>query len=194
MKLVHIVPKIDQEASGPSYSVPRLCQSLAARGHETELTCLAAKNDIPGVTLDLHSQWPFFDRFAISTSLTRDLRDKAGRTDIIHNHSLWSMVNVAAGWVVPGQHAKLVTSPRGTLSPWALSRARNAKRVLWPFQRRALERADLLHATSEAEYEQIRARGIKAPVTIIPNGIDLPTLRSNNPKSDRRTLLFLGRL
>ena len=119
MKLVHVVPHIDQEAAGPSYSVPRLCQGLAARGHEVELSCLAARGGIPGVALDLHRQWPILGRFAISTSHARALRDKATRVDIVHNHSLWSMVNVATGWVVPGRRAKLVTSPRGTLSPYS---------------------------------------------------------------------------
>ena len=194
IRVVHVVPHIDQEASGPSYSVPRLCESLAARGHEVELSCLAAKGEIPGVTLDIHSQWPIFNRFAISTSHARALRRKAAHVDIVHNHSLWSMVNVAAGWVVPGQHAKLVTSPRGTLSSWALSRTQLLKRILWPLQRRALQRADLLHATSEGEYRDIRARGFIAPVVIIPNGIDLPVLPPSKQVSKQRTLLFLGRI
>ncbi len=194
MKLVHVIPHIDQEAAGPSYSVPRLCESLAARGHAVELSCLAARGDIPGVKLDLHPQWPILSRFAISTSHARALRDKAGRVDIVHNHSLWSMVNVAAGWVVPGHRAKLVTSPRGTLSPWALSRTRSLKRVLWPLQRRALARADLLHATSEVEYGEIRALGFTAPVAIIPNGIDMPVLSASKPASAQRTLLFLSRI
>lgn len=194
MKLVHVVPHVDEEAAGPSYSVPRLCESLAARGHEVELSCLAARGEIPGVRLDLHSQWPILGRFAISTRHARALRGKADRVDIVHNHSLWSMVNVASGWVVPGRRAKLVTSPRGTLSPWALGRNHALKWLLWPLQRRALERADLLHATSEVEYREIRALGFKAPVAIIPNGIDLPTLPEHRPITDRRTLLFLSRI
>lgn len=194
MKLVHVVPHIDQEAAGPSYSVPRLCESLAARGHDVELSCLAARGDIPGVTLDLHPQWPILGRFAISSSLASALFRKAAQVDIVHNHSLWSMVNVAAGWVVPGRKAKLVTSPRGTLSPWALSRTKSLKRVLWPLQRRALVKADLLHATSEEEYRDIRTQGFTAPVAIIPNGIDLPTMPPGKPVLPLRTLLFLGRI
>jgi len=194
MKLVHVVPRIDQEASGPSYSVPRLCESLAALGHDVELSCLAARGSIAGVHLDLHRQWPVLSRFEISTSHALALRRKASEVDIVHNHSLWSMVNVASGWAVPGRRAKLVTSPRGTLSAWALGRARHAKRVLWPLQRRALDRADLLHATSEVEYEEIRALGLKAPVAIIPNGVDLPNLPSARLKSELRTLLFLSRI
>lgn len=196
LRLVHVVPHIDQEAAGPSYSVPRLCQSLAACGNEVELTCLATRGDIPGVTQDIHPQWPILGRFAVSTSLARALARKARIVDVVHNHSLWSMVNVATGWVVPGRRAKLVTSPRGTLSAWALSRSRSLKRVLWPLQRRALARADMLHATSEVELQEIRAQGFTAPVVVLPNGIDLPNMPSAriHASGDTRTLLFLSRI
>lgn len=196
MKLVHVVPHIDQEAAGPSYSVPRLCQSLAACGNEVELTCIAARGNIAGVVLDLHPQWPILGRFAVSTSLASALGRKAQAVDVVHNHSLWSMVNVAAGWVVPGRRAKLVTSPRGTLSAYALGRSRRVKWLLWPLQRRALARADMLHATSEVELQEIRAQGFTAPVVLLPNGIDLPALppACGTQQAESRTLLYLGRI
>lgn len=194
MKLVHVVPHIDQEAAGPSYSVPRLCQGLATLGNEVMLSCLAARGEIDGVSLDLHPQWPVFERFAISSSHACALRKRAASVDIVHNHSLWSMVNVAAGWVVPGRNAKLVTSPRGTLSAWALSRSKRVKQVLWPLQRRALSGADLLHATCEEELSEIRAMGFTTPVAVVPNGIDLPVVQKRVMTSSRRTLLYLGRI
>lgn len=194
MKLLHVVPHISAEASGPSYSVPRLCQALAEEGHEVRLTCLGAARPVPGVQVEVHPQWPVARRFAISPAHARALARAADEVDIVHNHSLWSMVNVAAGWVVPGKRAKLVVSPRGTLSSWALGHSRWRKRLLWPLQRRVLARADLLHATSEAEYEDIRARGFRTPVVVIPNGIDVPPLAPRRPQDGLRTLLFLGRL
>lgn len=194
MKLLHVVPHISAEASGPSYSVPRLCQALAAQGHSVRLSCLAAGREVSGVALEVHPQWPFAQRFAISPAHARALARAAGEVDIVHNHSLWSMVNVAAGWVVPGKRAKLVVSPRGTLSPWALAHSRGRKRLLWPLQRQVLARADLLHATSEAEYRDIRARGFGAPVAVIPNGIDVPASVPRVPSDAGYTLLFLGRL
>ena len=194
MMLVHVVPHIHDQASGPAYSVPRLCESLAALGNHVELSCLAARGAICGVRIDVHPQWPIGGRFAISTALARTLWIKAGDADIVHNHSLWSMVNIAAGWVVPGRRAKLVTSPRGTLSPWALARSRKLKGLLWPLQRRALTKADMLHATSEVEYQQIRALGLLSPVMVIPNGVDLPVLPGFKQASAVRTLLFLSRI
>lgn len=196
MKVVHVVPHINREASGPSYSVPRLCQCLAARGNEIALMCLGARGPIEGIELDVHPQWSMLSRFAISTSLVRALARRAQTVDVVHNNGLWSMVNVAAGCVVPGRRAKLVASPRGTLSKWALGRSREFKRLLWPLQRRVLAEADLLHATSEMEYQEIREQGFTAPVALIPNGIDLPTLDAIPSDSGRgvRTLLFLSRI
>src|SRR5256886_16952901 len=112
------------------------------------------------------------------------------RSTLFPYTTLFRSVNVAAGWVVPGRKAKLVTSPRGTLSAWALGRSRLAKKLLWSLQRRALEQADLLHATSDVEYREIREQGFKAPVAIIPNGIDLPDLPLSRPTASQRTLLF----
>jgi glycosyltransferase involved in cell wall biosynthesis len=197
VKLVHVVPHIDKEASGPSYSVPRLCQSLAACGNDVELICLAARGAIDGVRVDVYPQWAHPARLAVSPSLAWALRSKASEVDVVHNHSLWSMVNMAAGWVVPGKRAKLVTSPRGTLSAVALERNKSLKQKLWPLQRRVLARADLLHATSEVELLEIRAQGLTVPVAVIPNGIDLPDMTSRQSfgrHGETRTLLYLSRI
>ncbi|WP_027950393.1 glycosyltransferase [Haliea salexigens] len=194
MKLIHVVPHISAEASGPSYAVPRLCQAIARRGNDVTLSCLAAGREVPNVTLSVHDSWPVLQRFAVSPSQANWLLQQAKQVDIMHNHSLWSMVNVTAGWAVPGKHAKLVTSPRGTLSEWALSHSRYRKKALWPLQKRVLERADLLHATSEEEYADIRRLGFSAPVLIAPNGIDLPVLRERQSKPIDRVLLFLSRI
>ncbi len=194
MKILHSVPHVSAEASGPSYSVPRLCQAIASHDHEVTLACLGAERDIPGVELSIHASWPVLQRFAVSPRHTFSLHQRAYEVDIVHNHSLWSMVNVAAGWVVPGKHAKLVTSPRGTLSEWALGHSKRRKQLLWPLQKRVLERADLLHATCEAEYADIRRIGLKQPVLIAPNGIDLPRLQEWHTCENARTLLFFSRV
>ncbi len=149
---------------------------------------------LPGVAMDVHTPWPIMKRFSFSPGQARSLFHAAPWADIVHNHSLWSMVNVASGWIVPGTGAKLVTSPRGTLSPWALSCSRSVKRVVKPLQWRALHRADLLHATSEVEVQQIRDAGFRAPVVVVPNGIDLPPLPGEKPLRSGRTLLYLSRI
>ena len=193
MNILHNIPHIDSEASGPSYSVRRLCQQIALYDHDVTLACLKAKHEIPGVKLSIHPSWPIFKKFAISHKQAFLLSKQAFKEDIVHNHSLWSMVNFAAGLVVSGKHAKLVTSPRGTLSPWALKQKKFFKQILWPLQKQVLERANLLHATSESEYKDIRRLGLKKPVLIVPNGIDLPKLSPRSIK-DKKILLFFSRI
>jgi glycosyltransferase involved in cell wall biosynthesis len=158
------------------------------------MTCLGAAGPVPGVTIDVHPSWNLTRGFAVSPAHARALASKAETADIVHNHSLWQMVNVAAGYAVPGRRALLVNSPRGTLAPEALALSRGRKRLIWPLQRRALARAALLHATSEEESAQIRAQGFRAPVAVIPNGIDLPEPAPAPPAGRLRTLLYLGRL
>lgn len=195
MKIVQTVPHIDEEAAGPSYTITRLCERLSAFGHEVVIRCLAAGDRIPGVEVRLHEEWPVLRRLAIAPGYLRGAAEDAGRADIVHNNSLWSMVNMASGWVVPGKRAKLVTSPHGTLSEWALRRHANLKKALWGLQRPALTRASLLHATSDMELGEIRALGLEAPVAVVPNGIDIPApaARRIDP-AGTRTLLFLSRI
>lgn len=194
MRCLHVVPHLDEEAAGPSYSVPKLCEALARRGNSVTISCLASQREFAGVSLQVHPSWRIGGRFGVSPRHSLAMRRDSRVVDVVHSHSLWSMVNVAAGWLVPGGRAKLVVSPRGTLSEWALTRSKHRKRLLWPLQRRALERADLLHATSDQEFEDIRRAGLRAPVLVAPNGIDLPLLGERRHAASVRSLLFLSRL
>lgn len=144
--------------------------------------------------MEVHPQWRVFPRFALSPDLVGSLSKKARDVDVIHNHSTWSMVNVAAGLVVPGRGAKLVTSPRGTLADWAMKHSRTKKKMLWPLQKRLFEQSDLIHVTSAEEYEDVRRLGFVAPVAIVPNGIDVPDVTPRLRTEDGCQLLYLGRI
>ena len=195
MRIVHVVPQVSDEADGVSTMVRQLCLTQVLEGHQITLACLDSP-PLAGVQIELHEAWPLFGRFGMSPKYPHALHKAAWRVDVVHNHGLWSMVTMAAGWAVPGKHAKLVTSPHGTLSEWALSHHRWRKKIFWPLQKRVLEYADLIHATCEDEYNDIRWLGLRAPVAIVPNGIDLPDLvpRSVLGGEGQRTLLFLSRV
>ena len=48
MRVIHVVPAITEEASGPSYSVVRLCESLITEGEAVTLATLDwAPMDLP---------------------------------------------------------------------------------------------------------------------------------------------------
>lgn len=197
MRVIHVVPAITEEAAGPSYSVPRLCESLIGSGVDVQL---AALDWAPmAVRLPYLKTFPLGlgpRRLGVSPKMRYWLKQEAssGRVDIIHNHSLWMMPNVYPGYAGRDSRCRLVVSPRGTLSAYALSLNALQKKIFWYLlQAPALHVAACFHATSESEYEDIRRHGFRQPVCILPNGIDVPPLEQT-PVSGRRQLLFLGRI
>lgn len=197
MRVIHIVPSIAEEASGPSYSVVRLCASLIAQKLDVTLAALdwAPMSSPPPFLMTFPLGWgprrlgrsPAMKQWIASSIETPSI-------DLLHNHSLWMMPNVYPGWEGRRSNMPLVVSPRGTLSEWAFSSGSMIKKVFWPLlQRPALRATTCFHATANSEYEDIRRMGFRQPVAVIPNGIDIPLPKQTN-NSDKRTLLFLGRI
>jgi glycosyltransferase involved in cell wall biosynthesis len=197
MRVVHVAPGISEEASGPSYSVVRLCEALIDAGEELTL---AAIDWSPQSTKPAFMR-PFPlgagpRRLGRAPQMSRWLTSEStgGRIDVIHSHGMWQMNAVYPAWAVRGLRTKLVVSPRGAFSTWAMKHGSRLKCIFWPLlQRPALMQATCFHATAESEYEDIRRLGFEQPVAIIPNGIDVPEVASKR-KGPLRTLLFLGRI
>lgn len=197
LRIVHNVGGISKEASGPTYSVVRLCDSLIASGAELTLTSIDWKLGQNGPSYN-KSFPPGCGprRLGRSPGMYRwiSAQARAGAIDLIHSHGLWLMTNVYPGWVARRHGIPLVISPRGTFTRYAMSSGSRVKLLFWPLvQRPALAPTVCFHATGEAEYDDIRRLGFEQPVAIIPNGIDLPPVAPRQ-YGERRTLLFLGRI
>lgn len=196
MEVHHVVPRIHEEASGPSYSVPALCNALSQTGVETHLHVLQQVPERP-FSCTIHS-YPHAlppKRLGISPAMRLQLVTEAATSDIIHNHSLWMMPNIYAAQAASANSCRLVLSPRGTLQPWSLRRHRWRKRCIWLLgQRKTVQQAALIHATAENELYAIRALGLKTPVAVVPNGIDIPEERPLPSSGRRKRVLFFGRI
>jgi glycosyltransferase involved in cell wall biosynthesis len=131
----------------------------------------------------------------MSSELRSALVRASRTTDVFHGHGLWLMPNVYPAWATGRGRAKLVVSPRGMLGAEAMAFSSLKKQIFWRlFQAGALRQAACLHATSEAEGEDIRATGLTNPIAVIPNGIDLPDLALATETDRPRTVLSLGRI
>jgi glycosyltransferase involved in cell wall biosynthesis len=137
---------------------------------------------------------PGLQRLWCSVGLRRALFECSSKVDVIHSHSLWLMPNVYPAWAARAGGKPLLISPRGTLGEIPLGYSKWTKRAFWQWcQGNATRYAVCLHATSDQEYQEIRAFGLKQPVAVVPNGIDVPE-RVSQPRGGHRRLLFLGRL
>jgi glycosyltransferase involved in cell wall biosynthesis len=198
MRVIHVVPSVAEEASGLSYIVPRLCEGLIEAGADAHLATLDGSRGNPlSPYLKTFPRGLGPHKLGASPQMYRWLSEKAayGQVDLIHNHSLWMMPTVYPGKVCRRySNCRLIVSPQGTLSPWALDFHPLRKRLFWRFlQGPAIRLATCFHATGEGEYQDIRALGFTQPICILPCGIDVPPL-SRTPAGGRRRLLFLGRI
>jgi glycosyltransferase involved in cell wall biosynthesis len=90
---------------------------------------------------------------------------------------------------------KVVHAPRGMLGKGALTFSAKRKRLFWHIlQKRAAAHVDCWHATSEKEIEDIRNFGLRQPIALVPNGIDIPPIADLNSAPREKTILFLGRI
>jgi glycosyltransferase involved in cell wall biosynthesis len=145
-------------------------------------------------------QGSLLDAITIGARLGRTAELAIGRASvsarILHDHGVWLQSNHAMTAVARRAQMPRVVSPRGMISPWALNFHRMRKRVAWMlYQARDLRSAQLLHATSEDEAHDARRLGIRSPIAIIPNGVELaPVLPDRKRNGHARQALFLSRI
>lgn len=197
---LHVIAGIDPKNGGPSYSVPRLCAALRDEGVNTELIALKEEADHVPQHIELFVQtasgYPVLGRLKLSEPMRAAIVERSRAVSILHSHGLWLAPNVYVGQAAAALGKPLVVSPRGMVSREALRFSSLSKKLMWSaLQGPAYSRAAAWHATSTEEAEDIRAFGVKAPIAIIPNGIDIPEERAAHPLGHApRTLLFLSRI
>ncbi|MCG8454121.1 MAG: glycosyltransferase [Spirochaetales bacterium] len=116
----------------------------------------------------------------------------------VHVHGLWSGANFVERWSRPHDFSPpFIFSPHGMFSPAALAQSRWRKRLVWWLsQRRQLATTSLVHVTSEAERDDVRAAGVRQPVACLPLPVPSP-VRLKRLTGDDQSLLrigFLGRI
>jgi len=115
------------------------------------------------------------------TSVLRE-RCRAG-AQIIHDTGLWLLTNHAAAAIGEELNLPRIVSARGMLTGWALRHKGWKKRIAWAlYQRRDLQTAHVLHATSPAEVADFRNAGLTQPVAMISNGVEIPSLSASDGK------------
>jgi glycosyltransferase involved in cell wall biosynthesis len=133
----------------------------------------------------------------VGVNVTRSSEQEAtGLPDCVHLHGIWSprLAGRFMSWNKQG--VPCLVSPHGMLEPWALSHKWFKKKLAWHvYQKRLLDRAALLHGTSECEVSQFKELGIKSSVALITWGVSLPA-----PQEQRltpfhpRIALFVSRI
>lgn len=181
MHVVHLIRDLDSVSGGPSRSVPALARSLAAAQPGLRVTVIFQDRGNE-ITVNLggearqviYNAIPAAMRLSlVGTALARTHADHP--VSIVHLHGLWSPTLHGGLRAAKELQIPVVISPRGMLSEACLRVKSWRKSIAWNlYQRRDLNSAAMLHATSDAEHADCRRRGVAVPIHVIPNGCDPP--------------------
>jgi glycosyltransferase involved in cell wall biosynthesis len=209
VKLLHVVPTYlpAWRHGGPILAVHGLCKALAARGHEVTVFTTNVHGE---GTLDVPLGRPvamdgvevrYFPvrsprRLYWAPGLAAAAREEIARFDAVHLHSVFLWPTTASARAAERAGVPYVLSPRGMLVPELIRSRGRWRKLAWMAlaERRTIERAAALHATSALEAADAARMGFPLPpVAVVPNGID-PEPWNGDLAAGSPFLLFLGRL
>jgi glycosyltransferase involved in cell wall biosynthesis len=183
------------QRNGVVTSVVNSGAELVKRGHEVHVFC--PKTGVKGVNgISVHSypavKFRPYPEFQIAVPKGRD---KAPPLDIVHTHSPFTMGFF--GWrVAKFQGIPKVSTFHTLLSEYSRHLTRIGKPFVrfltWELCKIFYNRHKKLIAPSGALKKVLRAHGIRKPIQIIPNGIDLSFYRPIDRQEARRSLGLQG--
>ena len=211
IRSANLTASVSRNAGGLFDSVRRLVQSLQSAGNEMcvfgiedEHTAVDIGAWAPVPVKAFPARWP--KTFGYSPEFIRQLEEFT--PDLTHTHGLWGFASVAVNRYHSPRGTPYIISAHGMLDPWALENSHWKKAIAYfLYEERHLHEAACLRALCEPEARAIRQLGLKNPIAIVPNGIDIPEIRTpagsdalspaarqSLASSQRKVLLYLGRI
>lgn len=188
-------------ANGVDKTVYHLSRAQAMLGHDVAVFSITAKPPIPIDRVTVKTYSPEKLPIRLPRGLIEDLFIR--KPDVVHLHSVYIPQNAFLAKHLRSQRIPYVVTPNGGLSPYVLRRRWYLKipyKLL--VERPYLNHAAFIHAVTDQT--DVRNYGVKVPIVVAPNGIDLASIPKNFNSNaiverfpdldDKRIFLFLGRL
>ena len=176
MKIIHIVPGLDEPTNGIARAAKRIAAKQVALGHE--VVCVETREFVSASSSNSHSE------LQLSTY------------DVAFVHSMWLPMTIRAAQMVKAAGVKLVRMPHGCLDPKKVRGGWWKKLpVLLTLERRALKAADLTYVTCDAEAKWMRPWVGK--IVNVPLGVDFGDVGRGERlrlAADVLRVLFIGRM
>lgn len=200
MRQLHIVQSIASNFGGLGLAALRYSQALALAGADVSLYVVERSSQ--ELEIDDAAGEIFIGGGSgvglVAQALNLKKYVDAHNFDVIHIHGTWTPILAVASYIAFLKGISFVVSPHGCLEPWALQhRGLKKKLALSLYQKRIFLKAGMMVATAEQELESIRSLGIKTPVAVVPNGVDIPSVAGkcrNTAINGHRKILFLSRI
>ena len=200
MKILHIIENIDNSYGGPAKSVPLLIKYLKKMDVDSKIVSVELENNEKNDICNennievISSKSNGFKFLKYSKNMKNNILKNIDDDTIIHTQSLWNYPPYLAFKISKNYNLPLIMSIRGNLYDWNLSKSKWKKDLaLRLFQMKMFKEASCLHATEINELKAIRKLGIKTPVALISNAIEIEEFKNLSNKEEAKKNLKLDR-
>ncbi|MFM7674871.1 MAG: glycosyltransferase [Synechococcus sp.] len=199
MRILHFMPVYAPawQFGGPVLSVSRLAEGLARQGVDTrvlttnaglpqlpseQLGCPQERNGVAVTYQPVDHQGGTIRSRALVEALPASLEG----VDLVHVSAIWQPLGLPVQRAALRRGIPVLASLRGALGPYSL-RQGWWKKLPWFLaqERPLLQRAAGLHVTSLQEELELKGLGLRPPRFLLPNPLDLETLRPDAPLGQR---------
>lgn len=193
MRILHYIPSIDRTSGGVGGYMQLLSKELG------KLVDLHVATHLSDNMLELENcKVHFLPTWKHARGMHREwtrLLDEV-KPDVVHCNCCWMPASAMTQRWAQNAGYRVVLTPHGMLEPWIMHRHYYSKKLpaLMLYQRRAVERADMIHATADSEKEHLLQLGWNDRITIVPNGIDVDSISMKTSWQRTGKILFLSRM
>lgn len=202
MKVTFLTSSNSRLSGGLFYTIQSLTKQLLK--NEIDVSLLSYNDQYSSIDRTCYGNVPLLSYhrskclFLKTLGFSRDIYKmlQKEKPQIIHQQGIW-MYHSYAALLYKRKNPSVIKiiEPHGMLDPWAIHNSAWKKKIVgYLYENENLKTADCIHALCKSEYESIRSLGLKNPVAIIPNGIDIPLNPIYCHNSDKKILLFIGRI
>ena len=205
MRIRFVTASVSRDAGGLFESVRRLAQATAIETHKVMVFGVEDAHTGADIAAWSPLEVRVFktvgpSRLSFAPLLCAGLLSSQG--NLVLSHGLWRYTSKTTHTWHKQTGLPYIVNPHGMLDAWAIKNSRWKKRVAaFLYEGAHLRDAACIRALCESEAEAIRAYGLRNPICVIPNGIDLPVEKAENGKQKaesrkegRKLLLYLGRI
>ncbi len=216
MKLLIVIPGIGLSYGGPSKIVIDLAHALGKQGIYVDIVTTNADGltdtnvplkswiNEPFYRIQYFPRWHLGD-YKISASFTLWLVKHVADYDLVHTIAVFSYPVSIAHLASQLLRVPYINNPQGMLEPWALSYKSWKKKIYYNWiEKSRLNHASAIQMLNLAEAKNAESLQLKAPLVIVPNGIDetefqqpaVPELfyQKFPHTRDKNLILFLARI
>lgn len=193
MRILHYIPSIDRNSGGVGAYIQLLAAEL---GLLVELHVVShyEENPLPIKNCQLH----IVDKYNINGNMKKQFLTLLHQLhpDVVHINCCWNPeCSLIQKWANQRGY-KTVYTPHGMLEPWIVKRHYWTKKLpaLLLYQRAAIKRTTILHATAESERQNLLNLGYNKNIAVIANGIDVDAIQLKKNWCRKKKILFLSRI